>query len=289
MLDLHTHLWPHHTGTAMPSYDQLTRWCELAAARGGQQIAITEHCKRFEGIADIALPVWRRAGSPALQAAADHVWATERGAHLDEYVELLTSAKDRGLPLLVGLELDHLPGANEAISEVVRGYPFDVVLGSVHWLGAWLFDAYDNPTFAEEWETRSVDDVWTEYADAVIELARSGLVDVLAHVDVVKVAGHRPQDLVGFETRLCAAIAPTGVAVEVSSSGLRKPAHELYPSPRLLRMLHDAGVQFTTASDAHTIDQLALDFDAVREALDKVGIETLTTFARRERKRVPIG
>jgi histidinol-phosphatase (PHP family) len=76
--------------------------------------------------------LWRRTGSSELQAAADHVWSTERGAHLDDYVELLTTAQERGLPLLVGLEVDHLPGANDAVAAVLDAYPFDVLLGSVH-------------------------------------------------------------------------------------------------------------------------------------------------------------
>ena len=281
VLDLHTHLWPHAPGTPMPSYDQLARACDFAATCGVEQIAITEHCNRFEEIAEVALPRWQRAGSPELRAAAEHVWASERGAHLDEYVELLTTAQARGLPVLVGLEVDHLPGANEAISEVLNGYPFDLLLGSVHWLGAWLFDAYGNPAFAVEWEQRPLDDIWTVYSEAVIELATSGRVDVLAHLDVVKVTGRRPESVAAFEARLCEGIAGAGVAVEVSSAGLRKPVNELYPSLRLLAMLHAAGVAFTTASDAHNIDQLGLDFDAVAASLDQIGVDTLTTFAVR--------
>ena len=127
-----------------------------------------------------------------MRAAADQVWEAERGAHLEEYVGLLTDAQDRGLPILIGLEVDHLPGADEAVSEMLSAFPFDVLLGSVHWIGPWLFDAYGDETFAAEWASRSVDDVWDAYADAVIELAGSGRVDVIAHVDVIKVAGYRP-------------------------------------------------------------------------------------------------
>jgi histidinol-phosphatase (PHP family) len=122
----------------------------------------------------------------------------------------------------------------------------------------------------------------------VIELARSGLVDVLAHVDVVKVTGRRPDGLAAFEARLCAGIASTGVVVEVSSAGLRKPAHELYPSLGLLGLLHEAGVAFTTASDAHGIDQLGVDLDTVRIELDRIGVETLATFVGRERVSIAV-
>ena len=194
MIDLHTHLWPHQPGTELPTYDDLARLCEIAAARGVEQIAITEHCNRFEEIADIALPLWRRDGELEVRAEADRVWAQERGAHLDAYVDLLLTAQARGLPLLVGLEVDHLPGANEAIGEVLGQYPFDILLGSVHWLGSWLFDAYDNAVFGAAWQRRSTEDVWDDYTNAVADLAMTGTVDVIAHLPVARpppAASHR--------------------------------------------------------------------------------------------------
>jgi len=284
MLDLHTHLWPHEPGTRLPSYDELGHWCERAAAAGVQQLAVTEHSHRFDEIARVARASWTRDGSPALRAAADHVWDVEGGAHLDDYVELLTTAQRRGLPLLVGLEVDHLPGANDAVAEVLTAYPFDVLLGSVHWLGSWLFDAYDTPVFAAEWDLRSVDDVWSAYVDAVDDLARSGHVDVIAHADVIKVAGRRPADLAGFEDRLGAALARSDVAVEVSSAGWRKPINEPYPSMRLLQSLRDAGVPLTTASDAHRVEQLGYRFDELYAVLARLGIDTIATFERRSRR-----
>ena len=258
------------------------------AGFGVEQIAITEHCNRFEEIADVALDLWRRDGTPALRAAAEHVWEAERGAHLDDYVDLLVTAQDRGLPILVGLEVDYLPGATDAISEILNAYPFDVLLGSVHWIGPWLFDAYDNDVFAAEWKSRSVEHVWDAYVDALAELAQSGSVDVIAHIDVIKVAGCRPRDVAPFEARLCAAIAAGGVAVEVSSAGLRKPADELYPSPSLLRSLCEAGVGLTTASDAHRPEQLGDHFADVRAALRGLGVDTVTTFSRRVRQPAPL-
>ena len=82
--------------------------------------------------------------------------------------------------MLVGLEVDYLPGALDAMKAVVDEYPFDVLLGSVHWLDEWLFDAYDNEAFARRWAERDLDGVFSQYVDHVLDLAASGLVDVLA-------------------------------------------------------------------------------------------------------------
>jgi histidinol-phosphatase (PHP family) len=288
VLDLHTHLWPHEPGTPLPTYDELARYCDHAAARGIERVAITEHSHRFEEIAAVALPRWERDGSPSLREATDRVWRVEGGARIDDYVAALESAQDRGVPILIGLEVDYLPGANEAIAALLQPYPFDVLLGSVHWLGAWLFDAYGDVDFGAEWQRRSLDAVWAQYADAIADLAQSGNVDVIAHLDVIKVAGHRPVDLAGFESRLCDALATSDVVVEVSSAGWRKPAGELYPSPTLLRRLHEAGTTFTTASDAHQVDQIGHRFVELYAELDALGVESIATFERRRRALVPV-
>ena len=218
---------------------------------------------------------------PQLIEATDRVWRQEGGARLDAYVDALVSAQDRGLPLLVGLEVDWLPGANDGIARLLDPYPFDVLLGSVHWLGSWLFDAYGDATFAVEWASRNTSNVWRAYADAVIDLVRSGHVDVIAHPDVIKVAGHRPHDVETFESRLCDALTASDTVVEISTAGWRKPADELYPSPDMLRKLHERGVAVTTASDAHRADQIGYRFGDLRRELSDIGIDVLTTFRQR--------
>ncbi len=102
-----------------------------------------------------------------------------------------------------------------------------------------------------EWSVRDVDCVWDEYTAAIEELAASGTCDVLAHPDLVKVAGFRPVSPDECLDRLAEAAGRSGMAAECSSAGLRKPVGEIYPSVSLLQRFVDADVAFTTASDAH--------------------------------------
>lgn len=282
LLDMHTHVWEHGPGTPVPTIAQLEAYCEAAARAGIAEIAITEHCYRFSRIADEVLPHWDRPGPTALQLATDRTIATEGGGDLDAYVDVLIAAKDRGLPILVGLEVDHLPGAADAMAAVLADYPFDMVLGSVHWLDAWLFDDYGNEVFAAVWRDGDVDAIWARYVDEILTLARSGAVDVLAHLDVIKVAGHRPSDVASHEDRLVDGLRGTGVAVEISTAGWRKPVDEMYPSPRLLAALATAGVPLTTASDAHVVDIIGDRFDDLRHVLREARIDELVTFRQRQ-------
>ncbi|MEL7209922.1 MAG: histidinol phosphate phosphatase, partial [Actinomycetota bacterium] len=163
-----------------------------------------------------------------------------------------------------------------------------VLLGSVHWIDEWLFDAYDTPAFARRWQGAEVDAVFDRYVDEVLALASSGLVDVLAHLDVIRVAGHRASELAEHDHRLATGLAGSGLVIEVSSGGLRKPVADIYPAPDLLRKLVDAGMTFTTASDGHDLDQVGRGLDRVREELRGVGVDVLTTFDRRRPQSVPI-
>jgi histidinol-phosphatase (PHP family) len=283
MLDFHMHVWPHGRGTPTPTYDQLARYCEAATAKGIQCIAVTEHSHRFGRIFDEVVPNWRRGDDDAMNSATDAVLAREGGADLDSYVDALVRAKERGLPLLVGLEVDYFDGAAEAMAQVLADYPFDVRLGSVHWLEAWLFDDYFTRVFADRWKHVDVSAVWSSYANHILALAGTGMVDVLAHLDLVKVCGYRPVDIAAHETRLVEGLAELNVAVEVSSAGLRKPAAELYPSASLLDRIVAAGIPLTTASDAHEVGQIGADFDQVHAALAARGVTELVTFDRRDR------
>lgn len=261
--------------------EQLRAYCEAARARGISQIAVTEHSHRFDRVIDEVLPHWDRPRSGPVAAATEHVLDVERGADLDAYVQSLLDAQDAGLPILVGLEVDHLPGTTEAMRSVLDDYPFDVLLGSVHWLDEWLFDAYDNEVFAGRWAERDLDAVFEQYVDHVLDLAGTGLVDVLAHVDVIKVAGHRAPRLAEIEARLVDGLAEAQVVIELSSAGLRKPVADTYPGASLFDDLVAAGLRFTTASDAHTAEQVGLGFDVLADRLDDCAIGQLTTFRRR--------
>ena len=119
-------------------------------------------------------------------------------------------------------------------------------------------------------ETRP-DKIWERYFATLAEAARSGLYDIMAHPDLVKVWGRaRPQperDPRHYYEPAVEAMLEAGVAMEVSTAGLRKPAGELYPGPALLEMAVDAGLPIALSSDAHVPEQLGFRYDDAVAAL----------------------
>jgi histidinol-phosphatase (PHP family) len=290
MLDYHLHLWPHSDRRTPLTVEQLSGYCEKAQAAGVEELAITEHLFRFRQAAALLGGFWRDDRiAPALQESMAEYWDFHASADLDAYVTCAQEAKDAGLPVVIGLEVDYYEGRMDEVAGLLRGYPFDVLLGSVHWLGAWRFDDIDVPLQMAEWSARDVDACWEGYTRAQEELAASGTCDVLAHPDLIKVAGHIPDAPAEWWDRMAEAAAASGMAAELSSAGWRKPVGEQYPAVPLLERFVARGVPLTTASDAHRLEQVADQADVLRGILDTVGVDTLQAYRGRVPHPVAVG
>lgn len=288
VLDYHLHLWPHGERDRAPSLDELAAYCEAAAAEGVTEIALTEHLFRFRQADGPLRGFWENDPDPALRAQAEAYWHDHNGADLDAYVSTALEAKAAGLPVVVGMEVDYYAGRMDRVAALLEGYPFDVLLGSVHWIGGWLFDVIESSIAQREWDHRGVERVWDEYTRALEELAASATIDVLAHPDLCKVAGHRSAAPAEFYDRMAEVAAASGIAAEVSSAGWRKPCDEPYPAPDLLARFHDLGVPVTTASDAHRIGEVAHRVGELRPMLHEAGYTELVAFEGRRPRSVPI-
>lgn len=295
MSDYHLHLHPHAGLEAPGDAPQgkyppghIEAYLEAAAARGVEELGFTEHLYRCVEAAPVLGGFWDDATTPQdvsdLSAAMVEADLT---LSLEDYVEAVVAARDTGLPVKLGLEVDFFPGSIGAVLDLIRPYPWDYLIGSVHWIGGWAIDA-SHSLF--EFERRGVERAWEQYFELETELAASGTVDVLAHVDVIKKYGIRPSvDPDPWYRSVVEAAAATGTAVEVSSQGLRNPADEVYPAPDFLAQFREADVPITLASDAHRPADAAWGHSEVVEAARRAGYESRLVFERRESHSVPLG
>jgi histidinol-phosphatase (PHP family) len=271
LVDYHLHLAPDGAalGAAELSVARVALYAATARERGIGHVCLTEHCHRFRQAAGLL----------------DHpFWHQSAQADLDAYVR---AVRAHGEPVACGIELDWIEGREDELAALVEGRDFDLVLGSVHWLGGL---AVDHPDYAI-WEDVAVDEVWRRYFSQVRAAAASGLFDVLAHLDLAKVFGNAAsRSVVESEHEQTAdAIAAAGIAVEISTAGLRKAAGELYPATDLLRALHRRGVPITLGSDGHVPEDLGRDYDRALSTAHACGYRTVSMFSGRERREVPLG
>ncbi|MGB1803045.1 MAG: PHP domain-containing protein [Miltoncostaeaceae bacterium] len=262
------HRWDADGGARSTAW--IARYVEAARARAVDEIAITEHVHRFREVRDWHPNPW---------------WQAEATEDLAEHCAAIDRARDAGLPVLLGIEMDWIPGRADDIRALLASQPFDIVLGSVHWLGDLAVDHPDYPC----WDSLGAGETWGRYLDELAAAAGSGLFDVLAHPDLPKVFGTpMPERLTARRDEVIAQIAESGVAVECSSAGLRKPCRALYPDPDWLAAFRRAGVPVTLASDAHRPEDVARDYPTAVAALRGAGYETITRFRGREPEQVAI-
>jgi histidinol-phosphatase (PHP family) len=250
--------------------ENVDRYLAAAEEHGIAELGVSEHVYRFTQ----ALEVW------------DHgFWREQAIDDLDAYVEFV-----RTTPLRVGVEADFIPGAEDRMANLLEARDFDYVVGSVHFLGNRAVDHEGYDVWEEEGDP---DRVWRRYFETLAEAVRSDLFDVLAHPDLVKVWGRgRPapdRDPRFFYEPAVDAISDSGIAVEVSTAGLRKPVGEIYPSRSFAEMCVEAGAEFALSSDAHAPEQVGYGYDRAMVFLEELGVERICVFEGRKRRTEPIG
>lgn len=280
LVDAHVHLQPH--GQRPPvNRERIELYVETALGHGLDGVVFTEHLFRFREAFDLLKGWWDADPNAYLAERTAAYWRDHVNLELSEYVALIEQAKSEGLPVYLGMEMDWIPGKAEVLRRILAPYAWDLVLGSVHWIGAF---GYDEEANLDEWGRRHVDDVFAEYGQLIGELADSGLANVLAHPDVPKLFGHKPTSFQPLHDRIVAAAVRGGCALEINTNGLNKPVAELYPAPALLRAARAAGIPVTLASDAHTPGRLGQAFDRAVLAAREAGYTGYTRFVRQERQ-----
>ena len=276
LTDYHTHLRPDVTDASPQRYfteANVLRYLESAAASGVTELGFSEHVHRFKQ----ALDVWRHP-----------FWEENAVDDLDDYCAFVQEMKRAGHGVKLGLEVDYIPGREEQIAALIDGRPFDYVVGSVHFIAD---NAVDHAGY-DAWMGSSSDEVWEQYFRTLGDAAASGLYDILAHPDLVKVWGaERPvpsHDRRRFYELAMEGIAGAEIAIEVSTAGLRKPVAEIYPSRELLQMCLDVGRPVALSSDAHEPQQIGYEYESALRLLREVGVEELAVFNGRERSQEPL-
>jgi histidinol-phosphatase (PHP family) len=250
--DYHTHPQAHHVQPYTQSL--LQPWIEIARQRGLRDVAFTDHDRFHTGI---------------------------------DFDQIdLVREKNVDLKIRAGIELDNDPQTSAAGRKwIERNWgKLDFVLGSVHYLDdpAQMFDSV--PAGAAQFAGRDIDILYIDYFRRVREIATTGLVDCLAHLDLIKIHSHRPnseiRQLVDETLEL---IRARDLAIELSTAGWRKPVNELYPSDEIIRLALEKGIPFTTASDAHSHFQLGENYDRLTEKMLMLGVGEVCVYEKHQR------
>ena len=275
LTDYHVHLRPDEDDTPPERYFTIANartYRDTAAERGIAELGVSEHVHRFHQ----ALDVW---GHP--------FWRASARDDLDAYCAFVREETD----LRLGIEADFVPGREDRMASLLEAREWDYVVGSVHFLRDEAVDMRGSDW--DIWRSENPDAVWKRYFETLGEAARTGMFDILAHPDLVKVWGRGAPmpdgDLRRFYELAMDGIAESDVAVEVSTAGLRKPVGEIYPARSFLELCLEAGRPVALSSDAHVPDDLGHGYGHAVEWLSSIGVTELAVFDCRDRRLEPLG
>jgi len=261
LIDYHTH--HARCGHAV---GELEEYVQKAIELGFAQIGLSDHMPLIH--------IKPQEYYPEMAMATE-----ELPRYVEQCLELKEKYKNR-IDVRVGLEGDYIEGYEEQIADIVNGYPWDYVIGSVHFLGKWDITDYRQ---THGWEDRDPMRVYERYYDAVCKAAATGLYDYIGHIDVIKRFGFKPDgDVTHLENAALEAVKRHGMAIELNASGLRTAAEEMFPSRRMLEYARQLDIPITIGSDAHHPDRLGQYLDIAREMLKEVGYSKLATFNSRK-------
>jgi histidinol-phosphatase (PHP family) len=206
---------------------------------------------------------------------------------MPDYVQNFLDFKEKSeLPIKLGVEMDFFPDDAERIREFIQKYPFDYVIGSVHFIGNW---GVDFPSQMHEYSKRDIMQIYEEYFSLVRKLCESRLFDVLAHPDLIKVFGFKPNgDFSRILTETAQTMAESSICAEINTGGLRRPCLEIYPSEPFLQVLNSHGVPVVFGSDAHQPSDVGRDFKEAARLAKKTGYTHACVFDHRKREFVRI-
>lgn len=187
---------------------------------------------------------------------------------LDGYVQSISDLNDAypEISILTGIEADYYEGFESYTEDLLSQYPFDIVLMAVHFIRHW---PEGNWVFHYDFPEKSIQEVYADYLNMLAEGIKTGLFDVVAHLDLIKAPN---QPLIEYNERelreLFRLINRMGMAVEINTSGKRKTINEFYPSPTMWPLLEEENVPVTVGSDSHSPVQVGFHFETLEKQLN---------------------
>lgn len=207
----------------------------------------------------------------------------ELEGYVKEVLDLKSEYK-KDISVKLGLEADYVKNFEESTEKILTSYPFDYIIGSVHFLGEW--DISDSRQL-DGWKRSSVDNIYSEYYNAVREAALTGLFDIVGHFDVIKKFGYLPKNKENIDIAInntLQVIKECDMVMEVNVSGLHLAINETYPASSIIKKAVDLGIDFTVGSDAHRPEHVHRSIALGRKILSGFGVKEIMTFDKRIKK-----
>ena len=262
MIQLDYHL---HCLNSPDSKESLEAICQAAIQKDLKEIMVTDHYEIF---------------------TYDYGRNRYRSDYLDQSFDTVLKCREKYRDQLYvgfGIELGQLHLQPDAAARIVKEYPFDYVIASLHKLDDLDLKYYD-------YSRTDVRDLCRRYLNGLNEIAEIGDFDCIGHMDLIKryAAEQGYQIRIEDEEETVRKILRTLVerkkGLEVNTSGIRQKVGECFPSEIILKWYVEEGGKFATVgSDAHCGRNVGEGLTEADKLLNKVGFLHVDRFRSRVR------
>lgn len=265
--DLHTHHYRcgHADG-------EIRDYIEAAIQAGLQVIGISDHSPYFASEQDHLKPGIAMAKS-------------EFPNYVAEVLKLKEEYRGK-IEVLLGVESDFFPEHVELYRNVYAKYPFDYIIGSVHFTGD--ISIFNKKRFLNVSEENILKQK-EQYFDLIRQSAECGMFQVLGHIDALKAyypaLSEVQTDKIDMALK---SIAEHGVSIEVNTSGKNKTCGGWYPADDILERACHYGVEVTLGSDSHIPARVGDEWEEVSQFLKKVGFKHWVFYRQKQKQVVPL-
>ncbi|MFB6319937.1 histidinol-phosphatase [Saccharicrinis sp. FJH54] len=194
------------------------------------------------------------------------------------------------IEILLGMEVDFIPGIFGPQSKEIKVLPTDYLIASVHYLD--YFDdgtpwSVDGPV---EWFDLGIRQIFNgdirKFAKRFTAISREMIehngFDIVGHIDKMYQHGSRYHDVGekwyrGLVGELLEAAGQQDLIVEINTKSYRKLGF-FYPHQSFFKLLKDLNIRITINSDTHDPEKIDLAFNEAADALTQAGISTVFEF-----------
>ena len=252
--DFHVH--PDYSIDAKGTLDD---FCRRAFDIGLSEICFTTHY-------DISPQRMDREGFMVIKGNRERVSEGTVRYYLEDIARVREEYGKIGLLVRGGMEFGFFVGCEKPLTALQTKIQLDFRLGAVHEIdGICMCCADEAPKLFAKFTLAQLADRYFELLD---KAAASGCFDCLAHIDVYRRFGlaHYGEEVFGIHRgrieKVFQTMAAQGVGFELNTSAIRHGHQEYYPTMEIVNLAREMGVPILTlGSDAHRLEDLALDFD----------------------------
>ena len=279
----------YHMHFEYGSYDKnwVKGFFDAAKKRGLYEIGISEHSHTFPEFKDLYYQDLILDDSFVGKFQQDWLKSNKFKYSIQDYFDFIAKLKSLGYRVKIGMEVCNFQD-QDRVKEILAPYKFDYLIGSVHFLNGW---GYDASKVKAEWEKYPLDEIYDLYATEVENLCKSGTYDILGHPFNIRLFKYLPNfDVTKYLVRVAKALKSANMAIDINTgTKYRYPIEEISPYPEFMKIASEYKIPVITSSDAHQPQDCGNYIDEAIAYAKSFGYTTSLMFEQRKATPVDMG